>query len=59
MGFLGSVFDFIFVLIGLDNLYESNSRFKKKSGFYAGISIFYINLICIILSILQLKISQK
>jgi hypothetical protein len=52
MGFLGSVFDFIFVLIGLDNLYESNSRFKKKSGFYAGISIFYINLICIILSIL-------
>ena len=31
MGFFGSVFDFIFVLIGLDNLYESNSWFFKKN----------------------------
>jgi hypothetical protein len=41
MGFLGSVFDFIFVLIGLDNLYESNSRFLKKIRISCG----YINIL--------------
>ena len=46
-------------LIGLDNLYEPNSYFNFFLGFHVGILIFYVDLTCIILSIIWLKISQK